>query len=784
MPRQSLAGDPWARSLANRPVGTYLLDEYIGSGKLGAVYRAHDTKIPERQVAIKLMSGLKAGWENEIRKAALLTNIPAVVQFHGMGTCDLSSGNRTELFQYTVWDYIAPGRNLKSYLAEKRTTTVSFLFAVVEQILLVLHACEKRGVPRHGDLHPGNILVGDRDEADLDLALRPRERIFVTDFGYGTTGGAKRPKDDYRGLAEIANGILQTTEWEAATASDRQRVLRLKDLVTKTLNETSLADRQPPLAILQSVRNIQDRKPVLSRPEAPSADPPDPTPGQMTVGQFQVSEMLGDEWEWWSRLFVASVPARSRILESGIATVVTGPRGCGKTMLFRRLSERLMLECGPIDDAGPQPFIGLYLNANDVADAFSEVQPSPTTAEAERIVYYANLCILSDFLAVLSSRQAKGKEDLNTEFASALAQWLLPDSATRPLVSGESVLERCRSILESIKWRVATGMELVASPSYLELRRHVWLPRFLAFARRCCPWIGDRKVVLLIDDFTTPRVSRGMQRALNRLFFQRSPEFISKIATESPSTFVAEETSGKLLQDGDDYQLIDLGEETLAMEESERVAFLDAVFRRRLALDARVPAASQDLVAFLGRLGLSKTEFARRLRGSNRPKPQLGARAKRRGATRPKVLYHGIEVFEALWSGDTRIMIQLVQELLDEAARQVPRFPIEAELQDRVLRARGGFWLEAQGRNQATDRPAVDAAVLAVRQSDDPNFRFSGGSYGTHLKAIVEAFVAAARRLLKGPTYTISEDGRTREVPRMAFRIEIVDEFRDRKSVV
>ena len=54
----------------------------------------------------------------------------------------------------------------------------------------------------------------------------------------------------------------------------------------------------------------------------------------------------------------------------------------------------------------------------------------------------------------------------------------------------------------------------------------------------------------------------------------------------------------------------------------------------------------------------------------------------------------------------------------------------------------------------------------------------AGGSYGTHLKAIVEAFKDAARLELMGPVYTMRENGRTREVPKMAFRIEITDEFR------
>jgi hypothetical protein len=52
------------------------------------------------------------------------------------------------------------------------------------------------------------------------------------------------------------------------------------------------------------------------------------------------------------------------------------------------------------------------------------------------------------------------------------------------------------------------------------------------------------------------------------------------------------------------------------------------------------------------------------------------------------------------------------------------------------------------------------------------------GTYGDHLKAVVEAFVSAATRLLLGPTYTIREGASRREVPRMAFRVEIIDEFR------
>ena len=85
-------------------------------------------------------------------------------------------------------------------------------------------------------------------------------------------------------------------------------------------------------------------------------------------------------------------------------------------------------------------------------------------------------------------------------------------------------------------------------------------------------------MLIFIDDFSTPRVSPSMQRVLNRLFLQRSPHFLAKLATEASSSFVSEESSGKSLQDGDDYQLVDMGEEALFLTEEERFAFLGDVF--------------------------------------------------------------------------------------------------------------------------------------------------------------------------------------------------------------
>lgn|GEM_PF-2269564 len=774
----------WLWTLAQTRVGTWLLEEVVGNGKIGIVYRAVSTQVPDWTTAVKIFfKEPLPGWQNELQKVSRLALVSGVVPFHGVDSEVIINQGISKTVWFTVWEYISPGMSLKDYLKNTESCSASFLVAVLETILGVLHGCKAKGVERHGDLHPGNILVGRPDEAYLNQELEVRTPIYVTDFGYGTTGAIKQPKDDYAGLAEIASSILLKVDWARANASDRRIITGISALQGKLLKERSEWDKQPPLAILRLIRDLKEeaRLSAYSRPAQQSLRRANANHDleSMRVGQFQVAEMLEDKWELWKRLFVPSVPARSKLLESDITTVVTGPRGCGKTMLFRRLSERLMLECGPIDGEAPGRFTGFYINANDIGDAFPAFPLDPSPHEAELAVCYANICILSEFLAVESARCRLHGTPSPPGLLVGLREWIGTDPAVLSIVANEDELERHRHTLETIKWKFPRRNEEIEFPGRLDLCRHDWIKMFIAFLRKHCDWL-NRTVYFFIDDFSLPRVSIGLQKSLNRLFFQRGSDFVLKIATEAATTFLPQDYSGKLLQDGDDYQLIDMAGESLFMQDTERVAFLSAVFEKRLSLDSRIPSERHTLYSLLGLLGMKKTEFARLLRGEKEDVPiakqQIREARDRKGAAKGRALYSGHDVFCALWSGDTRIMIQLVQELVDEALREDGLGQaIRVELQDRVFRNRGGDWLEMQVRNQPTNIRAVDSFV-----SRRQGFRFNGGSYGAHLKAVVEAFKEAARHLLLGPTYKIvnSKTGKIREVPRMAFRIEVTDKFR------
>lgn len=775
----------WLAGLAGSLVGKHRLDEYLGCGPTGYVYRAHRDRRPETetQVTIKFIADPPQGWDSELDQVFNLSLVDGVVHLLDIDEHGVEHDGRVDSVPYTVWDYV-PGENLEKYLERVDRIPTSFLVAVVEEILRILHACGERGVSRHGNLRIQNVLIETKSAGKLDETLQPRAPIYLAGFGLFPPGHVL---DDYHALIDILGAMFQRVD-TAATAADHNQLIAVRDRVGKLLNEQNVAERRTPMEILTLVREIrtESRLPKSFQAGAARGSPrwqPAPAPEKLGVGQFQVSEMIGDRWSVWKELFVPTVPARSRILGMDIPTVVTGPRGCGKTMLFRRLSERIKIECGEVPGMPEaEQFVAFYVNANDFPDAFPQYPSEPTASEIDRLVCYANLCVLSDVLAVQSAYSARGSEPLPEQFLTEVQRWFGLEETGR-LVVGEDRLDRLRTRLEQIKWRFPREAAGDAFPGYVEISQHRWLPYLMQLASGCS-WAQGRQLVLFVDDFSTPRVTRSMQSVLNRLFLQRSPSFVAKVATEAPTSFVREDSSGKQLQDGDDFQFVDLGVEAMALNEDDRDAFLDEVLDRRLQTDDKVPEDARSLKDLLGNSGLSKTEFARRLRAdpSDGPKtvPTQGA-SQRRGASRSRVHYFGRDIFLELWSGDTRTMIQLLTELVDHIGPDEtsglggPR--ISSVDQDRVLRERGGEWLASHARNDSSDQRELDAAISAYREID-PEYELTGVSYGDHLKSIVEAFIQVARSLLLGPVYRINEDGRIREVPKTAFRIEIVDDFR------
>ncbi|MGV9672709.1 protein kinase domain-containing protein [Gordonia sp. NPDC003504] len=161
---------PSGTDRAGTMLGQYRLEELLGRGGMGEVYRATDTR-RGRVVAIKLLSRTvnddptaRDRFIRETHMAAAL-NDPHVIPIHDWGTID------GQLF---IDMRLVNGRDLRQVLAEDGPLPPERALHIVEQIGAVLDAAHHEGLT-HRDVKPDNILVDRNDFA------------YLVDFGLAVT---------------------------------------------------------------------------------------------------------------------------------------------------------------------------------------------------------------------------------------------------------------------------------------------------------------------------------------------------------------------------------------------------------------------------------------------------------------------------------------------------------------------------------------------------------------------------------------------------------------------
>jgi len=147
-------------------IGPYELAEELGSGGMGTVYRAADTRNGQT-VALKVMDSRLARDPDYVRRfqreaeIAKKLDSPHIVRVLDSG----QDGNQ----HYLVMEYVE-GKNLTEVLRERGKLPPEEARSIATQVALALEAAHANGVV-HRDIKPGNILIDEHRTAK------------VTDFG-------------------------------------------------------------------------------------------------------------------------------------------------------------------------------------------------------------------------------------------------------------------------------------------------------------------------------------------------------------------------------------------------------------------------------------------------------------------------------------------------------------------------------------------------------------------------------------------------------------------------
>ena len=162
-------------------LGTHEITSHIGSGGMGEVYQAHDSKL-DRDVAIKVLpeqfardSERLARFQREAKMLAAL-NHPNIAAIYGLE----QSGST----HYLVMELV-PGETLRERTAGDRPVPVEESLTIAKQIAEALEAAHgsEKGII-HRDLKPANVKV------------TPEGRVKVLDFGLAKAFAADAATDD------------------------------------------------------------------------------------------------------------------------------------------------------------------------------------------------------------------------------------------------------------------------------------------------------------------------------------------------------------------------------------------------------------------------------------------------------------------------------------------------------------------------------------------------------------------------------------------------------------
>jgi serine/threonine-protein kinase len=171
-------------------IAHYRIIEKIGSGGMGEVYLAEDTKL-KRQVALKFLPRqltadpqARERFEREAQAAAAL-NHPNIVTIHEIG--------EHEGQVFIAMEYVE-GRTLKELIAVNRTPStinrlpISQVLEIATQICSGLAAAHEKGIV-HRDVKPENILVDkDNHVKILDFGLAKLKGVSSLTKGSSTLG--------------------------------------------------------------------------------------------------------------------------------------------------------------------------------------------------------------------------------------------------------------------------------------------------------------------------------------------------------------------------------------------------------------------------------------------------------------------------------------------------------------------------------------------------------------------------------------------------------------------
>ncbi len=243
------------RLLAGTRLGHYQLQEFVGGGGMGAVFRAHDTML-DRVVAVKVLSKTQSNDEETLRRFKNEAQSAARLDHENIGRVHYVGEDQG--WHYIVFEFIE-GINLRDLVDRDGPLSLADAVSYTLQVADALAHASQRDVV-HRDIKPSNVLIA------------PGGRVKLVDMGLARLHQVEHSGDDL-----TASGVtLGTFDYiSPEQARDPRNADVRSDIYSLGCTLYFMLTRRPPFpdgTVLQKLLQHQAEEPAdaqAMRPDLP-----------------------------------------------------------------------------------------------------------------------------------------------------------------------------------------------------------------------------------------------------------------------------------------------------------------------------------------------------------------------------------------------------------------------------------------------------------------------------------------------------------------------------------
>lgn len=672
------------REIEKNGIPGYRIETEIGEGSTSLTYKA----VKEKTGRIVVLKILKPGLFDSIDIPQKIKEVSSLGDEYLVVPIDYGSFHLNEIeVKFVEMEYVE-GLTLSNFLEGRiRYDKRAFVAHFIQEVGGVLCKIESKGL-QHSDLHSNNIMVIE------DTIHKGTYHFKIIDFA-GLTSKEQSKEYEYSDLDYFRKNLINIVNYTSiASRESVPKALgeKLYHIYNKVLQKEykSFSDIVADLSkdYVRTVKKVDIEKPFHI----------------FVFEQYDISDPK------WLRIFEPD-PVHYERLKSFNNVIVSGPRGCGKTIYLKSLSFVPDLTYKLEHDDDLSEVASNYPNYRQIFGIFFACRQAEFKLFANKYVQFTpktELFIKHIFVLKIIRRtfsligRAYTKGLFEGMFSSENVMTFISKYLGKSFgfMGTENQYSELSEILENEE---ADCLNLLGQekkyPTLGKLLNENKLIEFFDIINKSVSELKETKFYIIFDDVSDPNMSFEAQRILNSIARTTNSKYCFKISTEKYG-YDFSDMDGKMLQSPHDFDYIDLS--TFGKEETDKYGkrlkdYLERVINRQLVTAgypkeksikdylAKLPYTHDTLINHLAEIS-KRVKVKGDLVGTPSDDQTVSDLYK-------KVKYGGWEIICQLSSGSVRVVLQICDAIFkehrdiysEEKLKKDPSAKINIDIQNRAI---------------------------------------------------------------------------------------------------